>query len=268
MLPRLPAGSSGLRGAILPRMPRLDVLLVERGLFATREQARRAVMAGAVRVDGRRFDKAGTAVGEAAVLEVLAREPFVSRGGRKLAAALDAFGIDPAGRVCLDVGASTGGFTDCLLQRGAGRVYAVDVGYGQLDQRLREDARVVVRERVNARQLSAAEVPEACSLAVADVSFISLTKVAPAILGRLTDGADFVPLIKPQFEAGRGEVGRGGIVRDPETRRRAIDGCVSSLVGLGLELRGLVDSPIAGAEGNLEALAWLAWPGSRGEVAG
>jgi 23S rRNA (cytidine1920-2'-O)/16S rRNA (cytidine1409-2'-O)-methyltransferase len=243
-------------------MPRLDLLLVERGLFPTREQARRAVMAGAVRVDGQRLDKAGSTVGEGAVVEILAREPFVSRGGRKLAAALDAFGIDPAERICLDVGASTGGFTDCLLQRGARRVYAVDVGYGQLDQRLREDPRVVVRERVNARQLSAAEVPESCSLAVADVSFISLTKVVPAILGRLDDGADFVPLIKPQFEAGRGEVGRGGIVRDAATRRRAIDGCVASLVALGLELRGLVDSPIAGAEGNLEALAHFAWNGA------
>ena len=244
-------------------MPRLDVLLVEKGLFSTREQARRAVMAGSVRVDGRTLDKAGASVREGVPLEVVAREPFVSRGGRKLQAALDHFGIDPAGRVCLDVGASTGGFTDCLLQRGALRVYAVDVGYGQLDQRLREDPRVIVKERFNARQLSAAEVPEPCSLAVADLSFISLAKVAPAIVGRLEPGADFVPLVKPQFEAGKGEVGRGGIVRDETVRRRAIDRCVEDLMALGLEFRGEMDSPVLGAEGNREALAWFRWPTPR-----
>jgi 23S rRNA (cytidine1920-2'-O)/16S rRNA (cytidine1409-2'-O)-methyltransferase len=246
-------------------MPRLDVLLVEKGLFSTREQARRAVMAGAVRVDGRTLDKAGASVREEVALEVVAREPFVSRGGRKLQAALDHFGIDPAGRVCLDVGASTGGFTDCLLQRGAARVYAVDVGYGQLDQRLREDPRVIVKERFNARQLSAAEVPEPCSLSVADLSFISLAKVAPAIVGRLGPEADFVPLIKPQFEAGKGEVGRGGILRDETVRRRAIDRCVADLVSLGLEFRGEMDSPVLGAEGNREALAWFRWPAPRSD---
>lgn len=247
-------------------MPRLDVLLVEKGLFPTREQARRAVMAGSVRVDGHTLDKAGAAVRDGVTLEVTAREPFVSRGGRKLAAALDHFGIDPTGRICLDVGASTGGFTDCLLQRGALEVYAVDVGYGQLDQRLRQDPRVVVRERLNARHLTAADVPELCDLAVADLSFISLAKVAPAILGRLRDGADFVPLIKPQFEAGRGEVGRGGIVRDEVVRRRAIDRCVRDLVEMGFEFLGELDSPVLGAEGNREALAWFRRPG-RGPIA-
>src|SRR5690242_1972804 len=168
---------------------RLDQLLVERGLFASREQARRAVMAGTVQVEGRRVDKPGTAVAQEAHLEVLApREPFVSRAGRKLAHALDHFGVDPAGWVCLDVGASTGGFTDCLLQRGAVRVYALDVGYGQLDQRLRNDPRVVVMERINARNLDPDALPERCRLVTIDVSFISLLKVVPALLPHLEPG--------------------------------------------------------------------------------
>jgi 23S rRNA (cytidine1920-2'-O)/16S rRNA (cytidine1409-2'-O)-methyltransferase len=238
----------------------LDTLLVERGLFASREQARRAVMAGAVLVDGNRVDKAGTAMKPQAKLEVLAREPFVSRAGRKLAAALDRFGIDPAGRICLDLGASTGGFTDCLLQRGAGKVYAVDVGFGQLDARLRADARVVVLERVNARHLEPAAVPEAIDLAVADLSFISLVKVAGALLPLLRPGGCFVPLVKPQFEAGRGEVGKGGIVRDEAVRQRAIGQCLDGLVAAGFALVGRMDSPVPGAEGNREALALLRRP--------
>ncbi|HEV7517457.1 MAG TPA: TlyA family RNA methyltransferase [Thermoanaerobaculia bacterium] len=240
---------------------RLDQLLVERGLFPSREQARRAVMAGTVEVDGRRVDKAGTAVAAGARLAVLApKEPYVSRAGRKLAAALDHFGIDPAGRICLDVGASTGGFTDCLLQRGAARVYAVDVGYGQLDARLRQDPRVVVMERVNARHLRDGDLPEPASLVVVDVSFISLAKVVPALLPHLAPGGLLLPMIKPQFEAGRGQVGKGGIVRDPALRERVVAACAEGLAALGLELAGRFDSPVAGMGGNREAFALLRQP--------
>ncbi len=235
---------------------RLDQMLFQQGLFPSREKARRAVMAGSVAVDGRRVDKPGTPTAEGAALEVLApAEPFVSRAGRKLAAALDHFGLDPAGRVCLDVGASTGGFTDCLLERGAARVYALDVGYGQLDFRLRNDPRVVVMERVNARHLKPEDLPEACGLITVDVSFISLVKVVPALLPHLADGGALLPLIKPQFEAGRRRVGKGGIVRDAAVRRRVIDGRVADLERLGLACRGVFDSPVAGSRGNREAFA-------------
>lgn len=240
---------------------RLDQLLVHRGLFASRERARRAVMAGAVEVDGRRVDKPGTQVGEAAEVAVVERgEPYVSRGGRKLEAALDALGIDPAGKVCLDVGASTGGFTDCLLQRGAARIYAVDVGYGQLDYRLRTDPRVVVMERVNVRYLPADALPEPVDLATVDVSFISLTKVVPALLPHLRrrstgPGGELLALVKPQFEAGRGQVGKGGIVRDEEVRSRVIRETAAALASLGLELVAVVDSEVPGTGGNVEAFA-------------
>ena len=243
-------------------MPRLDQMLVDRGLFPSREQARRAVMAGEVLVDGERRDKPGTPVKEAALLEVRGgREPFVSRAGRKLAAALDHFAVDPAGLVCLDVGASTGGFTDCLLQRGAVRVYAVDVGYGQLDARLRADPRVVVMERTNARFLPPDALPERPELAVVDVSFISLLKVVPALLPLLAPQARLLVLVKPQFEAGRGQVGKGGIVRDETVRRAVIDERVGELQSLGLSLRGVIDSPVHGMEGNREALALFDWQG-------
>ena len=235
---------------------RLDQLLVARGLFSSREQARRAVMAGIVLVEGRCVDKPGTAVPDAARLELRGeREPFVSRAGRKLAAALDRFGVDPAGLVCMDVGASTGGFTDCLLQRGAARVYAIDVGYGQLDSRLRGDPRVVVMERVNARHLAADALPERCDLAVVDVSFISLVKVVPALLPHLRPGGLLLALVKPQFEAGRAQVGRGGIVRDEAVRQGVIAERVGDLEHLGLSRLGVMDSPVPGAEGNREALA-------------
>jgi 23S rRNA (cytidine1920-2'-O)/16S rRNA (cytidine1409-2'-O)-methyltransferase len=235
---------------------RLDQLLVERGLFSSREQARRAVMAGTVEVEGRRVDKPGTAVATDARLAVLApKEPFVSRAGRKLAHALDHFGVDPAGRVCLDVGASTGGFTDCLLQRGASRVYAVDVGYGQLDMRLRNDPRVVVMERINARHLAPDALPEPCGLITIDVSFISLLKVVPALLPHLATGGLLLPMIKPQFEAGRGAVGKGGILRDDEVRTRAVSACATGIAALGLTALGVFDSPVAGTGGNREAFA-------------
>jgi 23S rRNA (cytidine1920-2'-O)/16S rRNA (cytidine1409-2'-O)-methyltransferase len=237
---------------------RLDQLLVQLDLFPSREQARRAVMAGTVLVDGRRVDKAGTPVPETARVEVLApKEPFVSRAGRKLAHALDHFGVDPAGRVCLDVGASTGGFTDCLLQRGAVRVYAVDVGYGQLDAKLRQDPRVVVMERINARHLAPDALPEPCGLITIDVSFISLGKVVPALLPHLAPGGLLLPMIKPQFEAGRGMVGKGGILRDEAVRERVVRECVDGLTALGLEEVGVFDSPVAGVGGNREAFALL-----------
>jgi 23S rRNA (cytidine1920-2'-O)/16S rRNA (cytidine1409-2'-O)-methyltransferase len=236
-------------------MERLDQLLFRRGLFPSREKARRAVMAGLVEVDGRRIEKPGTGVAEAARLSVAEREPFVSRAGRKLAAALDHFALEVDSLVFLDVGASTGGFTDCLLQRGARRVYAIDVGYGQLDQRLREDPRVVVMERVNARNLAPDDLPETADAAVLDLSFISIAKVAPAVLAHLGAGGWMLPLIKPQFEAGPRQVGKGGIVRDEAVRRRVIDDAAAALTGLGLELRGLYDSPVKGARGNREAFA-------------
>ena len=238
---------------------RLDQLLYQRGLFPSRERARRAVMAGAVEVDGRRIDKPGTRVEEEVRLEVVERgEPWASRAGRKLEAALHHFGIDPRDLVCLDVGASTGGFTDCLLGHGATRVYAVDVGYGQLDFRLRNDPRVVVMERVNARHLPPDALPEPCDLVTVDVSFISLAKVVPALLPHLRRPAGrLLVLVKPQFEAGRGLVGKGGVVRDDEVRRRVIADTVRSLEGLGLELLGTADSAVPGATGNREAFALL-----------
>jgi 23S rRNA (cytidine1920-2'-O)/16S rRNA (cytidine1409-2'-O)-methyltransferase len=236
---------------------RLDQLLHQRGLYASREQARRAVMAGSVRVDGHRVDKPGTAVKDGAELHVVDdREPFVSRAGRKLAHALDHFELDPAGWPCLDVGASTGGFTDCLLQRGAAHVHALDVGHGQLDFQLRQDPRVTVMERINARHLQAGDLPPRhFQLATFDVSFISLTLVVPAVLPFVAVGGWVLPLIKPQFEAGRAQVGKGGIVRDPEVRRQVGAQRVAELGALGLELQGSVDSAVAGMEGNREAFA-------------
>lgn len=235
---------------------RLDRLLAERGLAESRARAEALILAGRVRVPGRERPKPGMLVPADAEVEVSEPPyPWVSRGGVKLAAALDAFGIDPAGRICLDVGASTGGFTDVLLSRGASRVYAVDVGFGQLHARLRTDARVVLLERVNARYLTARQVPEPVDLAVCDVAFISATLILPAVVPLLSEGAWVVVLVKPQFEAARREVGRGGIVRDPAVRERARERVVAAGVSLGLTPLGEIDSPIAGADGNLESLA-------------
>ncbi len=237
-------------------MERLDQLLFRRGLFGSREQARRAVMAGRIEVAGRLVDKPGSAVREDVDVEVKGpAEPYVSRAGRKLAAALDHFAIDPAGWVCLDAGASTGGFTDCLLQRGAARVYAVDVGYGQLDYRLRRDPRVVVMERINARHLEPDSIPEPCELITVDLSFISLRKVVPALVPLLASAGRLLPMIKPQFEAGRSLVGKGGIVRDERVRARVVDETAAAIAALGLRHRGTFDSPVAGARGNREAFA-------------
>ena len=234
---------------------RLDRLLVERGLAPTRERAQAMILAGLVTVGGRRAEKAGEAIPDEADIEVAGPpHPYVSRGGVKLAAALDHFGLDPAGKTCLDVGASTGGFTDCLLQRGALRVYAVDVGYGQLDAKLRNDPRVVVREKVNARTLSRDEVPEPIDLAAADVSFISLRLVLPAVVPLLVPGAPLIVLVKPQFEAGRREVPRGGVVKSDATRQRVVAEIEAAGRELDLSVLGSIPSPIRGARGNEEFL--------------
>ncbi|MCB1033690.1 MAG: TlyA family RNA methyltransferase [Acidobacteria bacterium] len=233
---------------------RLDQLLVVRGLFGSRERARQAILAGAVDVEGRPIRKPAAAVEPEARLEIRAAvEPFVSRGGRKLAAALDHFELDPAGWTCLDAGASTGGFTDCLLSRGARRVYAIDVGHDQLAPHLRSDPRVVSWEGINARHLPADFLPEACRLVVADLSFISMLKVAPALLSHLEPGGVFLPLLKPQFEVGPAGVGKGGIVRDPGLRQRVLGRVYSDLEAMGLDGWGLYDCPVPGSDGNQEA---------------
>jgi len=235
---------------------RLDVEVAERGLAPSRARAQALIIAGKVTVDGRVVSKAGTPVKTGVVIEVAEPDhPYASRGALKLEAALDSFAIDPAGLDCLDVGASTGGFTDLLLTRGARRVIALDVGRGQLDWRLRSDDRVIVMEGINARHLGSDDLPFNVGLASIDVSFISLRLVVPALGPHLQPGAHLVCLVKPQFEAGRDQVGKGGIVRDEAVRRRVIDGTVAAIVGLGFELIGVVPSPIRGQKGNLEELA-------------
>ena len=236
---------------------RLDVLLVQRGLCPSREKAQRLIMAGGIFSGGTRMDKASQTLPDDTPLEVRAAERYVGRGGLKLEGALAHFGLDPAGLTCLDVGASTGGFTDCLLQHGAAKVYALDVGHGQLDWKIRSDPRVVVMEHCNARHLQAGDLPEKVQLAVADVSFISLTLVLPPMAGLLTDGGMIVALIKPQFELSRAEVGRGGVVRDDGARQRAVDKIRDFAIRLGWSWGGVVDSPVAGADGNRELLVLL-----------
>ncbi len=240
-----------------PQKQRLDLLLVERGLAETREQARRLIMAGDVRVDGQTLDKPGKTVPAAADVQVRAPLPYVSRGGVKLAAALDAFSLDVSGLIAADIGASTGGFTDCLLQRGAARVFAVDVGYGQLAWKLRNDPRVVVLERTNVRHLE--ELPGAvlADLAVIDASFISLGLVLPATLRLLTPQAQLVALIKPQFEAGKERVGKGGVVRDARTHRQVLRDVCALAGSLSLGVAGLIVSPLLGPAGNVEFLIRL-----------
>jgi 23S rRNA (cytidine1920-2'-O)/16S rRNA (cytidine1409-2'-O)-methyltransferase len=231
---------------------RLDVALVARGLTETREKAARLILAGQVVVDGHRTDKAGTLVARAAVVEVTARQKFVSRGGDKLSPVLDAFAVSPAGRICLDVGASTGGFTQCLLDRGAVRVYAVDVGHGQLDARLRSDGRVVVMEKTNARNLTPVAFADAPDLATVDVSFISLEKVLPAIFGVLTAHGEVVALVKPQFEVGKGLVGKGGVVRDSAHHHAVLSRVARFAVLHGWHVRGVAASALLGPKGNRE----------------
>lgn len=231
---------------------RLDAAVVARGLVATREKAARLILAGEVRVDGRRVDKAGALVAADSLVEVAAAPRFVSRGGDKLAHALATLPVDPRGRMCLDVGASTGGFTHCLLEHGAARVYAVDVGARQLDAALRADPRVVVMDRVNARRLAPADFPHAPSLAAVDVSFISLEKVLPAVFGVLAGGAEVVALVKPQFEVGKGQVGKGGVVRDPDRHRGVLARVAAAAAAMGWGARGVVRSPLRGPAGNRE----------------
>lgn len=241
---------------------RLDVLLVARGLAESRSLAQRLIGAGEVLVDGRVVDKPGAQVPMTATLTLAARPRFVSRGGEKLDAALERFAIPVAGRVAADIGASTGGFTDCLLQRGALRVYALDVGYGQLAWALRQDPRVVALERTNARYVTA--LPERVDLIVSDVSFISVRLIYPMAVRWLREGGEIVSLIKPQFEAGRAQVGKGGVVRDPAVHRQVLVEVCAALAELGLGLRGLMVSPLLGPAGNLEFLGW--WqPGVAGD---
>lgn len=241
--------------------PRLDVLLVERGLVPSRERARRLVMAGDVLVNGAPATKPGTPTDPEATIRVRAPErSYVSRGGEKLAGALAALDIDPAGWRALDVGASTGGFTDCLLQHGARQVVAVDVGYGQLAWVLRTDPRVTVHERVNARRLAPALVGEPVDLAVVDVSFISLRLVLPAILPLVRPGGSVLALVKPNFEVGREHVGAGGVVRDPALREAAVRDVAAAAVALGFRVRGEAPSPLPGPKGNRETFLWLERP--------
>jgi 23S rRNA (cytidine1920-2'-O)/16S rRNA (cytidine1409-2'-O)-methyltransferase len=234
---------------------RLDVLLVERGLADSREKAQALILAGKVTVDGQKRDKPGHSIDADCDIRVTEPMPYVSRGGFKLAAALDEFQIDVAGLTCIDVGSSTGGFTDCLLQRGAACVWAVDVGKGQLDWKLRTDPRVVLREGVNARYLDREDFPERFDLAVCDASFISATFLISAIVPLLKSGANMVILVKPQFESERGDVGKGGIVRDPEVHQAACDRVRKQVESLGFRT-AIIGSPILGAEGNREFLLY------------
>ena len=238
-----------------PGKQRLDVLLVERGLAESREKARALILAGQVLVDGQAAGKAGHAISLESRLELLERLPYVSRAGRKLEAALDRFVIDVSGRTCLDVGASTGGFTDCLLQRGARRVFALDVGSGQLDWKLRNDPRVVVKEAVNARYLTPGDIGEPADLVTCDVSFISVTLILPALVRLLKPAGVMIILVKPQFEAGRRQVGKGGIVKDPALHAAVCARVEAAVRGCGFQT-AIMDSPIQGAEGNREFLLY------------
>ena len=247
-----------MAGAGKPRTPgasgkeRLDRLLLEAALARSREEAQRYILAGAVLVDDQPVTKVGTLVKRGSRVRVKAAARYVSRGGEKLEAALEHFGLEPRGRVAIDVGASTGGFTDCLLAHGAARVHAVDVGYGQFDWRLRQDPRVVLLERTNIRYLEPGALAEPPSLAVVDVSFISLRIVLPPVCRLLAKPFDLVALIKPQFEVGKGKVGKGGVVRSPEEHRRVIGEIEEAVDALGLERRPVFESPLPGPKGNRE----------------
>jgi 23S rRNA (cytidine1920-2'-O)/16S rRNA (cytidine1409-2'-O)-methyltransferase len=259
-------GAPGSVPATVPDRVRLDFLLAQRGLFASRARAAASVMAGEVRLGdhGERAAKPGQLVLADVAVAVDERPRFVSRGGVKLANALDATGLDPTGRRALDVGASTGGFTDCLLQRGADHVVALDVAYGELDWSLRTDPRVTVLERRNARSLRPEELPYRPDLVVVDVSFISLVKVLPAVLGCAARRFDALAMVKPQFEVGRERVGKGGVVRDPADRRGALVAVARAAQGLGAAVLGFASSGLPGPKGNRETFAWLA----EGERAG
>jgi len=240
---------------------RADLAVVEQGLAQSRERARALILAGEVLEGDRPISKAGELVGAGAVLRLRSEPmPYVSRGGLKLAHALDTFGVDPRGLIALDVGASTGGFTDCLLQRGAARVYCVDVGHGQLAWKVASDPRVVPIDRANIRHLERSLIPEVCSLAVVDVSFISLRLVLPALPPFLAPGSPLVTLVKPQFEVGKGNVGKGGIVRDEAARAEAVANVAQAARELGYAVLGQTTSPITGGKGNVEFLLHLRAP--------
>ena len=239
---------------------RLDRLLVERGLVESRERGQALILAGQVLVNDQKVDKAGTLVPEDAEIRITGeRMPYVSRGGLKLEGALKHFNVSAEGKTALDVGASTGGFTDCLLQHGAKKVYAVDVGYGQIAWKLRQDPRVVMIERTNIRDMDPKLVPEPIDIAVIDVSFISLEKVVPSVLRFLVPAGELIALIKPQFEVGKEHVGKGGIVRDEVARNAAVGKIEAFVKGLGLEVKGVVPSPITGQDGNVEFLIYAVW---------
>ena len=240
------------------RKDRLDALMFNRGMCDSREQAKRLVLAGEVKVDGRMVDKPAEKFGEEAVVEIKEKPKFVGRGGLKLEGALEAFGIDVTGWICIDVGASTGGFTDCLLQRGAVKVHAVDVGTNQLVWKLRNDPRVISKEKFNARHMEPKDIGSKVRLAVMDLSFISLTKVLPAVFGVLEEGGEVVCLIKPQFELAREDIGKGGIVRDEELREQAVEKIRKFVTEEhGKTWKGVIPASIAGMDGNQEFLAWI-----------
>lgn len=246
---------------------RLDVLLVQRGLSSSRERAKADIMSGLVYVAGQRIDKAGTTVPEDAEIELRGSSlAFVSRGGLKLEKALDTFGVTPEGKICVDCGASTGGFTDCMLKRGAEKVYAIDVGYGQLAWSLRSDERVVVMERTNIRYVTHEQVPDEIQLAVIDVSFISLRIVLPAVKALLAEDGEIVCLIKPQFEAGKDKVGKKGVVRDISVHKEVLRDFVANAESFGFGVKGITFSPIKGPEGNIEYLGWLQQDGISAEI--
>jgi 23S rRNA (cytidine1920-2'-O)/16S rRNA (cytidine1409-2'-O)-methyltransferase len=254
MSPSPPPGSPG-RARL-----RADLALVERGLAPSRERARALILAGEVLDGDRPVDKAGQLVEPSGLRLRSEPMPFVSRGGLKLAHALTTFAVDVRGRTALDIGASTGGFTDCLLQAGAARVICVDVGHGQLDWKVASDPRVTVLDRTNVRHLTADRLPAACDLATIDVSFISLRLVLPALLPLLRPQSPVVALVKPQFEVGRGNVGKGGIVRDPDARRQAVADVAAAAGALGFAVLGETTSPITGGKGNVEFLLYLRTP--------
>ena len=250
---------------------RLDQIVFDQGHAPSRERAKALILAGDVYVNGEKVTRPGVTVDDAAAVEVRgAKMPYVSRGGLKLEKALDTFAVDPAGLTCVDCGASTGGFTDCLLQRGAKHVYAVDVGYGQLAWSLRNDGRVTVMERTNARNLTPEMFPGPMDMAVMDMSFISLSLVLPAVKSLLTENGQVICLVKPQFEAGREKVGKKGVVRDPAVHREVLENFARSADEMGFVLRGLTFSPVRGPEGNIEYLAWLglSCPGIEPDFAG
>lgn len=249
----------------MPRV-RADILLVERGLVASREQARRAILAGEVRSGSGPVTKPGQLLDRDTVLTMASRPRFVSRGGEKLAGAFAAFGIEVRGARAVDVGASTGGFTDCLLQHGATSVVAIDVGYGQLAWRLRTDPRVAVRERTNVRDVDPSAIGAPFDLVVCDVSFISLVTVLPTLAELMGPHGTLLALVKPQFEAGKGRVGKRGVVRDPRVHEEVLAGVVNAVERAGLVVRGLTHSPLTGPEGNIEFWLWATRSGPRADV--